>query len=81
MEPAYRYSVSLSKGGVKMTVKEFVGMCADRNMEVFITDGIRREVAKGNAMEVFTSNVHGELLKSEVDCFYCNGKRLYITLK
>lgn len=63
-----------------MTVKEFVGMCADRNMEVVITDGIRREIAKGSAMEVFTSNCE-ELLKSKVSCFFCNNNKLYIILE
>ena len=63
-----------------MTVKEFVGLCADRNMEVVITDGIRRQIAKGNAMEVFTSNCE-ELLKSKVSCFFCNNNKLYIILE
>lgn len=63
-----------------MIVKEFVGLCADRNMEVVITDGIRRQIAKGNVMEVFTSNCE-ELLKSKVSCFYCNNHKLYITLE
>ena len=63
-----------------MIVKEFVGLCADRNMEVVITDGIRRQIAKGNVMEVFTSNCE-ELLKSKVSCFFCKNNKLYITLK
>lgn len=60
-----------------MTVKEFVGICADRNMEVIITDGIRRQIAKGNVMEVFTTD-REELLNSRVDCFFCNNNKLYI---
>lgn len=63
-----------------MTVREFVGKCADRGMEVVITDGIRRQIAKGNVMEVFTSNCE-ELLKSKVSCFFCNNNKLYITLE
>lgn len=63
-----------------MIVKEFVGLCADRNTEVIITDGIRRQIAKGNVMEVFTSNCE-ELLKSKVSCFFYNNNKLYITLK
>lgn len=63
-----------------MIVKEFVGLCADRNTEVVITDGIRRQIAKGNAMEIFTSNCE-ELLKSKVSCFFYNNKKLYITLE
>ena len=60
-----------------MIVKEFVGLCADRNMEVIITDGIRRQIAKGNVMEVFTDG-REELLNSKVGCFYCNDDKLYI---
>lgn len=63
-----------------MTVKEFVGICADRNMEVVIGKNAFRPIAIGNAMEVFTSDSE-ELLKSEVDCFYCDNKNLYIRLK
>ena len=63
-----------------MTVREFVGICADRNMEVVISDNYSNHVAKGDVMDVFNSNCE-ELLKSEVYCFYCNSKRLYITLK
>lgn len=63
-----------------MTVKEFVGICADRNMKVVIRNNYFRPIANGNAMEVFTSD-REELLKSEVDCFYCDNKTLYIRLK
>lgn len=63
-----------------MIVKEFVGLCADRNMEVVIRDEYCHPIANGNVMEVFTSNCE-ELLKSEVDCFYCNNNKLYIRLK
>lgn len=79
-----------------MTVKEFVGLCADRNMEVIITDRIGRKIANGSAMEVFTNEMEvitdnmifidkqmtrEELLKSKVGCFYCNNNKLRITLE
>lgn len=63
-----------------MTVKEFVGICADRNMEVIIRDEYCHPIAKGNVMEVFISD-REDILTSEVDCFFCNNKQLYIRLK
>ena len=63
-----------------MLVKEFVGLCADRNTEVIIRDEYCHPIAKGSAMEVFTSD-REDILTSEVDCFYCNDKQLYIRLK
>lgn len=63
-----------------MIVKEFVGLCADRNTEVIIRDEYCHPIAKGNVMEVFTSNCE-ELLKSKVSCFFYNNNKLYITLK
>ena len=63
-----------------MTIREFVGICADRNMEVIIKDEYNHPIANGNVMEVFTSN-REELLKREVGCFFCNNKKLYISLK
>jgi hypothetical protein len=62
-----------------MIVKEFVGICADRNMEVIIRDEYCHPIAKGNVMELFMSD-REEILTREVYCFFCNNKKLYISL-
>jgi hypothetical protein len=71
-----------------MNVKQFVGLCANRNTEVIIKNYDGFIIASGTVRGMIFDNGFKFLLnedflihEKEVDCFYFANEKLYIVLR